>query len=98
MTLLCSELAWQRSILRKGGGIVFMKRSEESLKGDVGWWPLTNSASQTCTLRRVCVSVCVSYLAGLFRLWFDADEDVKLLHERCDALRLHFNVLFNVEH
>ena len=39
-----------------------------------------------------------SYLAGLFWLRFDADEDIQLLHERRDTLGLHLNVLFNVKH
>lgn len=51
---------------------------------------------QMCVLRRARARR--AYLAGLFGLWFDADEDVQLLHECCDALRLHFDVLFNVEH
>lgn len=62
----------------------------------MGWWRLANSAGQTCVLWRVRARV--SYLAGLLGLRFDADEDVELLHERCDVLRLHFDVLLNVEH
>lgn len=45
------------------------------------------------------VSVSIeSYLAGLFWLWLDADEDIQLLHNCCDTLGLHLNVLFNVKH
>lgn len=49
------------------------------------------------TFRAVHVRV-MSYLTGLFWLWFDADEDIQLLHECCDTLGLHFNVFFNIKH
>lgn len=39
-----------------------------------------------------------SYLTGLFWLWFDADENIQLLHQHRDALRIHLNVLLNVKH
>ena len=40
----------------------------------------------------------VPYLAGLFWLGLDTDEDVQLFHQGCDTLGLHLYILFNVKH
>lgn len=72
----------QKSSPSLSAPLIPLPRAPPSLRNPLGKFP-----------RRL-----LPYLAGLLWLGFDADEDVQLLHERRDALRLHVDVLLNVKH